>query len=977
MKRCHRPPPGYRTRPARARDRAPAASGRRAFLRSCPAGLTLALWLALAACGDPAASQPDPAAHTPSPPTSTAPDPAAGRQPVTSEPQLSLPAPRIEPVLHEPGEPENFHWIEGQDAAESNAVRHGWYNSVRRDELSGGDWLSHFHAQPAEARFRLSIDADGSYDFWLRANPVGGPRLDYRLNDGDWTEVDFSEPVQNINIAADGQPDLRFVAWLRQPPLELAAGEHQLSFRFHSDNQNHGGIDAIVLSLEPFTPNLNLRPGRPSGRADEGTWAFEPEPHAPDAAAMLDLRYLNHRPAGAHGFIGTSEQGDSFVDGRGQPIRFWSGTSYVAANDTPVDEIARVAEFYARLGINMVRYHGNLSPSGDAPFDQVNEQALDEIWRLVAGMKQAGIYVTISPYWASATRHRGHWDVADPDHENMTGLLFFDPATQAGYKSWLRELFTRPNPYTDIALKDEPAVAMFQIQNEDSLLFWTSQRIGGRALELWQTKFAEWLRERHGSLDAAFESWDNDRHEHDDRDAGRVGLHQVWHLTQPPPRQAGRARRLADQLHFMADTQHRFHHMIATFLREEIGAPQLINAGNWKTADDTRLLDAERWSYSANEVIGVNKYFSVTHHGERAGHAILVGDRYQPRSALTEPHQLPVNAKQPAGHPFIIPESQWVPPNPYQAEGPLAVAAYSSLTGVDSFYWFTIERDFAPPFGKWSTSTPVQMGMFPAAALMFRNHYLRQGEPVLHEHRRLDDMFARRSSLLVEEPGFDPNRDAGDLPEGLPVSRGIDPMAFLVGPVLVSYDSDPALTTAADLSDYIDHDDGVVRANTGEIDLDHRHGVLTVDAPKAQAAAGFLNRTGPINLTDVQINAGNDYAAVQVVSLDTLDLAESRHILVQAATVARPHGFEEKPASWSRDDRGFEGFEITNLGSSPWNLPLNDIQLTIANPHIDSAHVLDANGRAVKRLDFERDADSGALLLSFPPDALHVILSGP
>ena len=44
--------------------------------------------------------------------------------------------------------------------------------------------------------------------------------------------------------------------------------------------------------------------------------------------------------------------------------------------------------------------------------------------------------------------------------------------------------------------------------------------------------------------------------------------------------------------------------------------------------------------------------------------------------------------RQVVGHPFIISESLWVPPNRYEAEGPLIVAAQSSLTGLDVFFWF-------------------------------------------------------------------------------------------------------------------------------------------------------------------------------------------------------------------------------------------------------------------------------------------------
>ncbi len=906
---------------------------------------------------------------------------ATTADPVASDPEtadateaaatgLARALPRPDVVLREEAPPEGLVWIEGQQPKRSTARRHGWYDGVRKDELSGGDWLSHFHGEPAEAEYAFDVPAAGSYHFWLRANPVGGPRMEYRLDEGDWQPVNFSDPVQQVNIAADGQPDLRFVAWVDQGSIDLEAGPRTISFRLTSRNNNHGGLDAIVFSREPFTPNYSLRPGQRTGRADDGHWAFEPPPDTLDETALLDLRGLNDTPAGKHGFIRLSEDGESFVDGRGRPIRFWSGTTYVHSRQAPVEEIARWGHFYAKRGINMVRYHGNLVPRQGNDLAQVNEQALDEIFRLVAGMKQAGVYTTVSPFWASSVKHKADWGVPSPKGDSMTGLLFFEPVTQAAYKAWLKELFTRENPYTGVPLKDEPALAIFQIQNEDSLLFWTSQRIEGEALALWRKQFAAWLINKHGSLDAALAAWDGAKHEHDDFANQQAGLFTVWHLTQNP--RGGQRKRLADQLEFTTHTMHAFNSMIAQYLRDELGAPQLINAGNWKTANDVKLLDAERFSYTANEIVGVNKYFGVDHQGDRAGHAILQGDQYQSRSALTHPQSIPINAKQPVGHPFIIPESQWVPPNRYQSEGPLVVAAYMGLTGVDSFYWFTIGKGYEPPFGKWDTSTPVQMGMFPAAAVMFRNGYIAEGEPVVHEHRALADIWDRRSSILVEQPGFDPNRDAGDLPPESAVQTGVDPLAFLVGPVRVTYDSDPAATTVTNLDAFIDREQGVVESITRQIRLDHRRGVLSVDAPRAQAAAGFLQQVSPIRLSDVELKVGNPYAAVYVVSLDTRNLNESENILVQASTIARPYGFAEQPVTMRRGDREVEGHRITELGTSPWNLENNDLVVTLTNPHIHKALVLDANGFATAELELETDGDRR--ILRFPPDALYVIL---
>ena len=84
--------------------------------------------------------------------------------------------------------------------------------------------------------------------------------------------------------------------------------------------------------------------------------------------------------------------------------------------------------------------------------------------------------------------------------------------------------------------------------------------------------------------------------------------------------------------------------------------------------------------------------------------------------------------RQVAGHPFIISESLWVPPNRYEAEGPLIVAAQSSLTGLDVFFWFaTGVEEWQPPGVKWTFSVPMTLGQFPAAALIFRKSYVQEG----------------------------------------------------------------------------------------------------------------------------------------------------------------------------------------------------------------------------------------------------------
>lgn len=114
---------------------------------------------------------------------------------------------------------------------------------------------------PTITTYHFEVPDDGSYNFWIRANPQGKPVLKYQLDDGDVEQVDFSNATQRLNIAADGQPDLRYVAWIDVGKVELSAGRHSLSLEMASKNKNHGGVDVIVFSKEAFTPNHALKPG--------------------------------------------------------------------------------------------------------------------------------------------------------------------------------------------------------------------------------------------------------------------------------------------------------------------------------------------------------------------------------------------------------------------------------------------------------------------------------------------------------------------------------------------------------------------------------------------------------------------------------------------------------------------------------------------------------------------------------------------
>ena len=717
---------------------------------------------------------------------------------------------------------------------------------------------------------------------------------------------------------------------------------------------------------------------------DDG-WAFSYSDRERDAKGRLDLRSLNEKVAGQSGFVRLSEDGNGFALGDGSPARFWAVGSGLYKGRSPED-VRRHVRFLARMGVNMVRLHVDQLPSTKpgSKVTDVNEQEVDGVWRFVAEAKMQGIYVTISPYWFNdedATK----WGIEGYEGKgDLPGLLFFDETLQRGYKAWAAALFARPNPYTGITLAQDPAVAIIQVQNEDSLLFWTTDALKAPQKARLGRKFAAWLVGKYGSLGAARQAWAGASRPDDDLAGGRVGLLELWNLTNP---QSG--RRGADQVAFFAATERDFYARIAAFYRDELGCRQLINGSNWRTADQKLLDDSMRWANAAVDVIAVNRYYNGGDHlGQHNGWLIEPGDRFTQSSVLLSPRFLPTNLKQVVGHPMIITESSWVSPIAFQSEGPFLAAVYQSLTGVDALYWFALDAvDFnttpyfphfqvngQQPLLKWSASIPSIMGGFPADALMFRKGYVKQGEPVVHEERALQSLWDREMPAIAEDPSFDPNRDKAPPVAPRPGEKptGVDPLAFLVGPVEVKYDGDPSKTRVADLSRHIDRDKKLVRSITGEVALDYNIGLCTVDTPKAQGACGFLDRSDLIALRDLSIRSANAYATILAVSLDDLPLSTSKRILIQVGTASRPTGWATKDAEIKNANGTARALEVVSTGKPPWRIADAEFGLSLKNPGLTRATLLDPAGFPTE--DVPINKARGGITLTLPTDTMYLIL---
>ncbi|HEY5552057.1 MAG TPA: hypothetical protein VIK52_09220, partial [Opitutaceae bacterium] len=241
-------------------------------------------------------------------------------------------------------------------------------------------------------------------------------------------------------------------------------------------------------------------------------------------ASALDTSLLNHKPAGSLGRVVVRD--GQFATGRGGRIRFW-GTNLSSNEAFPdVEGAALTARRLADGGINIARLHhldnnwsvasrGSLWSPDDPRRIDVDPQQLDRLHRLVAELKAQGIYSNVN-LKVSRT-----FSAADGFAETVPQLPAFQK--RADYyqrrmidlqKDYARQLLGARNPYTGLTLAEDPAVAVVEINNENSLLGMRTRDVG-RDLHLFPEPFRgelaalwnEWLRAKYRDDDALAAAW--------------------------------------------------------------------------------------------------------------------------------------------------------------------------------------------------------------------------------------------------------------------------------------------------------------------------------------------------------------------------------------------------------------------------------------------------------------------------------------
>lgn len=557
------------------------------------------------------------------------------------------------------------------------------------------------------------------------------------------------------------------------------------------------------------------------------------------AGSPLDFSRYTEAPAGRYGSIIARSDGTlGFEKAPGKRIHLYGANICFSACYLDKAEADKLAADFRKLGYNSLRIHhyDDLLVDPEAP-DSVTFDAarLDKLYYLIFTMAKQGIYTTIDLYSARAFKPGD--DIPELRLCERAGLKALLPISRAAMNNWKafsRNLLEHRNPYTGFRWKEDPAIWMLNLVNEEPLsLNWSA------AAPLYREKYAQWAKNN------GFPARKDDRR-------FRQFLNELQNKA------------LEEQLRF---------------LRDEIKTKILLTSLNngAEQADLVRL----RHQFDVVDSHGYHDHPTFPEAAWRLPNA------YSQTSAIARKAQVPreMMAARIFGKPFVITEFNFVKPNLYRAEGGPLIGAYSALQDWDGLYRFAWSHSrnsvvgINPPTMFDAANDPLVQLSDRIAVLMFR-----RGDVEAAKEKYAiavpDDLFdAGRMLSFSETPALLQlgliariGSSAGDapLPGGvfrLPFSATFNPRSTHNGRICGLWEKTVK--------------NGIARSSTGQITLNSGAKTFAVTTPRSES---LTLPGGELAGNRMRVYDASTFQTVAALSLDDLPLAESRSILLLQLT---------------------------------------------------------------------------------------------
>jgi hypothetical protein len=596
------------------------------------------------------------------------------------------------------------------------------------------------------------------------------------------------------------------------------------------------GQSGSAPAMQPFTMDH---------RADIGT------------SSLADLSFLLDAPAGHHGFI--REANAHLETGDGHRIRFWGAnvTDWSpGSTQIPLKQDAPIwAATLARYGVNCVRLQfldfvtprGLIAPGNTT--GSLDPEQMDREDYFLAQLEKRGIYIDFNLLVGRPFKPGDGVTDAQKIGQGAKGISLYDPKLIELQKTYARELLTHYNPYTKRTYRDDPGVAIVEINNENAI--W----VGFRGPSPFYDR----------ELDAIYNVWLRKNAAKGDiwavrKETGVSGNDPVPLLSWPEVGGASLQRyRIESEFYLWLESSY-FSYM-REYLRNGLGVKCVILA----TADHNHNSTGYplELALSSFKTLDGHDYWEGP--WERKSKSPMVSDPLH--STVVELSRSAVKGKA-----YTVSEVNEPFPNDYEAEQIPILAAYGDLQDWDAILWYTFEPKKDPRWKPYVgdpfdlSLDPIRMTELASGALIFLRGDVNPARETVTRSYSRDQVFDSYRLSGKDSPYFTPG-----FPLWLPLQHG-SRISSLDGPPTAKYDEGPRPNP-------IVSDTGQLTWNVSKTG----DGAVIVDSPRTQAMIGFTaaeNRQ-PTNLS---AEIRNSFSAIVLVSLDGKPIAQSSRLLLTAGS---------------------------------------------------------------------------------------------
>jgi hypothetical protein len=586
------------------------------------------------------------------------------------------------------------------------------------------------------------------------------------------------------------------------------------------------------------------------------------------AHSPVDVSFLLDAPAGKHGFV--RAQGAHLVTGDGNRIRFWGvnitdwskGSVMVPAKeDAPL-----WAATLARFGVNCVRFQflDLTTPRGliDGKRDDtrvLDPEQFDREDFFIAELEKRGIYLDFNLLVGRPFKAGDGVQDYQKIREGAKGISLYDARIIELQKEYAKQLLAHFNPYTKSEYRNDPAVAMVEINNENALWVGAHGPTPYYDHEL-ADLYNAWLKKNLSAeeLKKLREI------------AGLSGDDPVPLLQSKTQIDTAPKERFYAESRFFLDTQRGYWEDMRDYLTKSLGVKSLImtTADHGHTSSGYPLLLATS-SFDTNDG---HTYWQ--HDWENKIKAPMVNDPFN--STVVELSRTAVKGK-----PYTVSEVNNPFPNDWASEGIPILAAYGNLQDWDAIIWYTFEPKASPDWKPFVGDAfdisldPVKMPQLAAGALMFLRGDVGAANSTVERTYTRDQVFD--STLLLpatDRPYFTPG-----FPLAVPLQHGSRisslegaPTGQFAAPMV----SNPIVSDTNQLAWYYSS------AMTG---------LVTVDTPRSQALIGFV-RANLESVTNLSADVQNRFCTIVLTSLQPEPISSASRLLLTAGSRVENQGMQ-------------------------------------------------------------------------------------